>query len=155
MRVYITKNLRKKTSFSKLHPVYPSTTPASITYHRNKTYSGSMAFSKDFYSHQSLILLLLICSLFGRLPSTSADSADELKNNEKVCVHPFNTDVNVRRGVLGSECSQIMKDFFRRRRKQGSSGQQVKLSVPSYLAMKSKFVQSIASFFKLFGFLNR
>ena len=93
----------------------------------------------------------MIYSLFPRLTSTSPNDGDDSKSYGKNCVHPFNCDVKVRRGVLASECSQIMKNFFRKRRKESFTVQHNKLIIPSYLAMKRKVIQNIASLFK---FLN-
>lgn len=33
-------------------------------------------------------------------------------------LHPFNPKIEVRRGVLASDCSEIMKRFFQKRRKE-------------------------------------
>lgn len=44
-----------------------------------------------------------------------------LPSSESAPRHPFNPDIRIRRGVLEGQCSAVMKDFFKRRREEGSS----------------------------------
>ncbi|KAI5058297.1 hypothetical protein GOP47_0026467 [Adiantum capillus-veneris] len=49
-------------------------------------------------------------------------------------VHPFNPNIRVRGGVLASDCSEIMKDFFRRRRRHESNKAQTRTNSYSILS---------------------
>lgn len=83
-------------------------------------------------------------SLFPRQPSTDTveeqpfSYEDNGTAQERSLRHPFNPDIRVRGGVLASDCSEIMKAFFRKRRKKS------KEATPNYF-----------SFFNLFSLIRR
>lgn len=94
-------------------------------------------------------------SLFPRPPSGHSTEelscGDDVATHEKSLVHPFNPDIKVRSGVLASDCSEIMKSFFRKRRKQTTLAPANELDQSSYFSLKRKSVQIFAFFFRFFG----
>lgn len=66
--------------------------------------------------HMFLLTTCLICRLFpGDGQTSTLDSANQSQTTGPI--HPFHPKITIRRGVLSSECSEIMQQFFQLRRK--------------------------------------
>ncbi|KAH7429689.1 hypothetical protein KP509_09G061600 [Ceratopteris richardii] len=81
------------------------------------------------------------------------DSVSNSVIQGKGLVHPFNPDIEVRGGVLANDCSKVMKDFFRQRRK---DPKRARTTSHSFLSRIIHVIQSavhmILSFISRWGF---
>ncbi|KAK9155390.1 hypothetical protein Sjap_002870 [Stephania japonica] len=83
-----------------------------------------------------------------RLFPGDPESASDATNQPPGPVHPFHPKMSIRRGVLATECSEVMQQFFQLRRKKKSPSP----PPPSYLPVSphpSKFFSKIHDIFSV------
>jgi len=61
---------------------------------------------------------IFMCDNFCRLfPDAGEENGSELSNKPAAPVHPFHRKMTIRRGILESECADVMQQFFQLRRR--------------------------------------
>lgn len=92
----------------------------------------------------------LECPLFYRLfPGEGGSSSLDSSNQTVGPVHPFHPKIVIRRGVLATECSEVMQQFFQLRRRKNKKPEP---SPPSSLAVSNhptKFFTKIHDLFSV------
>lgn len=92
-------------------------------------------------------------------PQLSNDNMEEQPLNcedggiaqERGLIHPFNPDIRVRSGILASDCSEIMKAFFRKRRKETKEATRDYSSLSRLFFVIQKAFHIVLSMFKVVG----
>lgn len=74
---------------------------------------------------------VLILSTRRLFPDGSQGSESERSDKPAAPVHPFHPNITIRRGVLASECADIMQQFFQLRRKRKEKRQSTPPAPPS------------------------
>ncbi|XP_050223164.1 tRNA(adenine(34)) deaminase, chloroplastic [Mercurialis annua] len=82
------------------------------------------------------------------LPNGDGGSGSELSDKPPAPVHPFHPNMKVRRGIMASECADVMQQFFQLRRRQKAKNEDVPLNPSLPIAShQSKFLHKMHDIF--------